>query len=281
MITARSVRKSLHCAGKEQESTPCHFPVHDTKGAKKRGGLSWVVVVALTVVMLAIVSACSRYGHDQSGLETRYFPPDTDDAVGEDKNWWSCKFKISWPQERKADFTVDLLLAHAVAAPALLAHRLDIDYWRFHRRASEDEAGHQFSLFFFAGAETAASVYAQVDENRILKEALEDGLVEKRIIDDIGSPHQSHIGDTSDESWSQDLQNNWPLFIMGVSALWLGLIDDSFAGAPADYADVDELLGQYAQAEEKIDEIWRKEGDHAFFHHLNAIFGYNPLLMRF
>jgi hypothetical protein len=31
--------------------------------------------------------------------------------------------------------------------------------------------------------------------------------------------------------------------------------------------------------DEVVEEMWRQEGSHAFLHHLNAIFGYEPVVV--
>jgi hypothetical protein len=67
---------------------------------------------------------------------------------------------------------------------------------------------------------------------------------------------------------------------MGVSALWLGLIDEAMAENPGEAGEIRALLERYRTADARITTIWNKEGQHAFLHHLNALFGYKPLLIR-
>jgi hypothetical protein len=58
------------------------------------------------------------------------------------------------------------------------------------------------------------------------------------------------------------------------------LIDDFMADVPAHDDNVYALLDRYRQAESKVSALWRNEGQHAFLHHLSAIFGYEPVLIR-
>ncbi len=44
--------------------------------------------------------------------------------------------------------------------------------------------------------------------------------------------------------------------------------------------DLDGLLKKYDEANESVGGIWIHEGQHAFFHHLNPIFGYEPVIIR-
>lgn len=85
----------------------------------------------------------------------------------------------------------------------------------------------------------------------------------------------------SDSNWSITLQKHWPSFIMGVSALWLGLIDEEMGKISADHKmEISELLEVYRKAESTITTIWNREGQHAFLHHLSVVFWYEPLFIR-
>ena len=67
---------------------------------------------------------------------------------------------------------------------------------------------------------------------------------------------------------------------MGVSSLWLGLIDDVMEDVPSHDDNFPKLLEQYRHAGVAITTVWYKEGQHAFLHHLSAIFGYEPLMIK-
>lgn len=197
-----------------------------------------------------------------------------------DASWWSYKFKNTWPDNKAPNGTLDLLLAHAVIAPVLAAHAADISYWRFHRRAARDEAGHRFSFLFYCKPDIAFQIFEEIDDSILLKKALEEKFVEKVSLDDYDYPRPSSIEDTSDINWSPELQRNWPSYIMGVSSLWLGLINDYMASAPDDSESIYALLKKYQEVENKITARWRNEGQHALLHHLSAVFGYTPILIQ-
>ena len=108
---------------------------------------------------------------------------------------------------------------------------------------------------------------------------LAEKIVERIIFDDPEKTKRHLVEDTSDPNWSLTLQRNWPSFIMGVSALWLGLIDDAMTNV-AIHDDVSIMIEQYESVETAITNIWHNEGQHALLHHLNAIFGYEPLLIK-
>jgi hypothetical protein len=67
---------------------------------------------------------------------------------------------------------------------------------------------------------------------------------------------------------------------MGVSSLWLGLINDHIHNSSKASKSISELLEAYRKVDAKITDNWRIEGQHAFLHHMNAVFGYQPMLIK-
>jgi hypothetical protein len=193
--------------------------------------------------------------------------------------WWYARYRIAWPEGADPDWRVDLLLADAVVKPVLDANRQQIRYWRFHRRANRDAAGHEFSFIFYADKETAARIYAALAEMKLVDTLLEKHILLKVVTDNLDNNHQNGVQDTSDKNWSETLQIAWPAYIMGVSDLWLQLIAQNVDKYPPD-AGVDELLEKYGAANDKITAMWQKEGQHALLHHLSAIFGYEPIILH-
>ena len=198
----------------------------------------------------------------------------------ENNYWWECDFRVAWPEQEEIDWSMDLLLAHAVVSPVLVEYIDNIAYWRFHRRAARDVAGHQFSFIFYSNTETASTVLSEIANSERLREAYEANLIKTVLIDDPDQPRLPDVEDTSDPAWSPVLRKNWPAFIMGASSLWLGLIDEYMQDYPGNYTDIHLLLNRYREVDDKITETWSVEGQHAFLHHLNAIFGYAPLRIK-
>ncbi len=211
-------------------------------------------------------------------------PPPSTAAPGpapdEDMNWWVYRFRIDWPEGASPDWAVDLLLAHAVVKPSLEIYTPRLPYWRFHRRAARDASGRQFSFLFYTDPSTARAVYASLEASPVLGQIKAQGLITQIVKDDPGRPLRPGIEDTSDAKWSPALQRHWPAYIMGVSQLWLGLIDDAVAGLPAESHGEMDPLAIYREAEKRVSQIWFKEGRHAFLHHLSAVFGYRELLIE-
>ena len=133
---------------------------------------------------------------------------------------------------------------------------------------------------FYSSPEIASSVFSGIGQSEILKETVGANIVEKVVIDDPNASQSPNIEDASDQNWSPALQKNWPSFIMGVSSLWLGLIDEAMKDPSETYADVNSLLERYREIDINVSNTWRTEGQHALLHHLNAVFGYDPLYIR-
>ena len=234
--------------------------------------------IPLVILMGVLVFGCSTKRTPVHVLSTDHVPPRY--KVMDNTYWWTCNFRIVWPDDTAIDWGMDLLLAHAVVSPVLVKHINNISYWRFHRRAARDTSGHQFSFLFYSKPEIASIVLSEIANSKVLEEAYEANLIGIVLIDDPENPLLPNVEDTSDRNWSPYLQKNWPSFIMGTSSLWLGLIDESIQDYPEDNADIHLLLERYREVNDKITETWRTEGQHAFLHHLNAIFGYEPLRIR-
>jgi hypothetical protein len=247
-------------------------------GCSKRPAGALAIQYCMVMFLILSAASCARRQESMPSSMAVALPP-AYAACGADPSWRTCRFKIAWPQGAEVDWAVDLMLAHAVVGPALEAHGRQICWWRFHRRAARDGAGHQFSFLFYAGSRTAVEVMADIRQNRILRQALEQGILERVVCEDPEHSRRPQVGSMSDPHWPPTLKKNWPSFIMGASALWLGLIDDATAEAAAG-DDVLGLLEQYRQARTSVNAIWHGEGQHAFLHHLNALFGYEPLRLH-
>ena len=229
----------------------------------------WIVILS---------GSCASKQTQLPSPRSNAIPLEASDYSGE-ASWWACRFKMSWPPDTNPDGAVDLLLAHAVVEPVLRKHDKRIYWWRFHRRAIRDKIGHQFSFLFYAESRVASEIMEDIGQSDILKEAISEKIVEKTIFSDPDKLARPEVEAMSDPRWSPTLQRHWPAFIMGVSTLWLGLIDDQMAGMNTKNLNVTMLLEQYEHADTSITALWREEGQHAFLHHLSAIFGYEPLII--
>ena len=88
------------------------------------------------------------------------------------------------------------------------------------------------------------------------------------------------IANSSDANWPAEIQASWPWYIMGVSQTWLSLIDQVRAEQPLEETSGDALLDYYGEVNARVTALWRDYGQHVYLHHLNALFGYAPLVIR-
>ena len=245
---------------------------------KIREPIKSVISTICAFLLVVLGGACApRKMHCLPAMPTTL--PQEAPEGSSDASWWACRFKISKPPGAEPDWAVDYLLAHAVVGPVLRKHTKELAWWRFHRRAVPDSIGHQFTFLFYSSSSVSADVMEDIKQSDILRQALADKIVEKTIFDDPDKPTRPRIEATSDRRWSPELQRNWPSYIMGVSSLWLGLVNDVMANVPAHDDNLATLLEQYRQAEAAVTAVWHREGQHAFLHHLSAIFGYEPLMI--
>lgn len=197
-----------------------------------------------------------------------------------DYRWQAIRFRMPRAADGSSNWNMDPLLAHKVIAPVLLEYSQQLPLWRFHRRSAPDGAGHQFSFIFLTDTATADAIHAWVAAEPLLPALQQAGLLDTVIYQRDGFDGARIVAATSDPNWAPSLQAQWPSFIMGVSATWLGLIDETLAAANEEHESIADLLARYSAANASINQLWAKQGQHAFFHHLSAVFGYRAVNIR-
>jgi len=193
-------------------------------------------------------------------------------------SWWQLRFKLNWPADESPDFSGHLLLAEQVLLPIILEHEDQLRLWRFHRRAGRDPVGHQFSLIFFTGQETAERIGREVNENALTIWLQEESMLERTSLDPRGHDELGRLEGTSDRGWPEPVQRSWPWFIMGASQSWLMQVQQiSRDKGLAESMEYQELLQHYREVAVSMNAQWRDFGEHAYFHHLSALYGYQPV----
>ena len=64
---------------------------------------------------------------------------------------------------------------------------------------------------------------------------------------------------------------------MGASRMWLDLVSDLASRE----SSIDGIDAKYKKVQDEITRIWREQGQHAILHHMNAVYAYQPLLIRY
>ncbi len=230
------------------------------------------------LAMLLVLSACTRVVTVRAPLNDP--PPGSMTATGNEDGWWRIAVGIGWDPEQTPDWYLDALLADQVFAPALADAGSAIGLWRFHRRAADDEVGHRFSLLVYTNAVSANILYRQIRAASLLQWLESDGRVTSVTISTLDRPELPPIARSSDLAWPPEIQASWPWFIMGVSQTWLSLIREVSAEPALVERSPAKLLDHYQSVDERVTTLWRDHGQHVYLHHLNALFAYQPLVIR-
>jgi hypothetical protein len=236
-----------------------------------------IIYLLMTSLLLSACSSMVQVQQPQAGKADTTART----AAGQEKGWWSVRFPITWPEGAEVSWYMDAFLAHKIMKPVLDQYRKDIDLWRFHRRAARDGAGHQFSFIFYSEPAVAEAIYKAIRGDRQVRQVQAMGLIKEVSYQNTATNKQPLIENTSDKSWSLPVQRSWPYFIMGVSEMWLRLIDELVQQdiAKVSFSNYQDVLSFYAGIEKKVDDTWRDEGGHALLHHLNALFGYQDTIV--
>ena len=236
-----------------------------------------LTAIALLAMLLSL-SACTRVVTVRAPAND--LPPGPMTATGNEDGWWRIAIRMRWDPDQTPDWYLDALLADQVYAPALSDAGSAISLWRFHRRAVDDEAGHRFSLLAYTNAVSADILYKQIRETSVLQWLESDGQIASVTMSKVDRPELRSIARTSDAAWPPEIQASWPWFIMGVSQTWLSLIREVAAEQPLAEPSPAMLLDYYRGIDERVTTLWRDNGQHVYLHHLNALFGYQPLIIR-
>jgi hypothetical protein len=196
-----------------------------------------------------------------------------------DVRWQRVRFYIQRNPAEPPQWHVDALLAHRLAAPLLERERPSIALWRFHRRAAGDATGHSMSLLTQASPATNERICRSLLTAPLAVELRQAKVLDRTECEAFPADRAQRVEATSDPRWSDPLQRAWPYFIMGVSELWLRLIEEQARrlGGEAPAATLEQSLAHYQKVNEAVTETWQREGHHALLHHLNALFGYEPI----
>lgn len=232
------------------------------------------------MISTLVVAACSPVL--QVEPSTAYEPRPADlEAETSDRTWWQLRFKLAWPEGEDPDFSWHLLIAEQLLLPVIVQYQEQLPLWRFHRRAARTPPGHQFSLLFYSDSATASRIQQDIESNSLALRLIDNGVIEKTGLEQRSPDEMGRLELSSDPDWPLEIQRSWPYFIMGVSQAWLMQVQELSAerqlAGKVDYA---ELLEHYQVIDEELNAQWRENGQRAYLHHLNAVYGYQPIMIR-
>ncbi|GAG92741.1 unnamed protein product [marine sediment metagenome] len=197
--------------------------------------------------------------------------------------WYGFNFKINWPDNQDPKVWIDIFIIGTIVRDVISKKKSEIDLWRIHRRWPSDEHRHEVTFDCFADKETATSIEKLIRESETFKILQANNLLAGDLKKVTGGSNIHDIADDdSTRDWSEELKESWPYYINGCSEMFLFLIE-SLKGrskTDVDEKNISEIESFYTELNNRISEIWQRHGSHAFFHHINAIFGYEPLLAK-
>ena len=235
--------------------------------------------ICLLIVNLAL-AACTSTSQVQPAVA---FVPEAAalDAERPDLAWWQLRFRFVWDEEEAPDFSAHLLIAEQLLLPVIVEQQAGLALWRFHRRAGPGDSGNQFSLIFYSDAATAERIDQQIASAPLTQWLLQNKLIDKVRFAQRSPEELGRLELTSDPEWPIEMQRSWPYYAMGASQAWLMLVQElSQEDAPAGDVDYPTLLLHYQDVDARLNAQWRSFGQHAYLHHLSAIYGYQPLQIR-
>jgi hypothetical protein len=237
--------------------------------------------VFLKVLIAATVSlglwSCTSLPPLTGNDATQEYNKEQPGNLPDGKGWWYARFHIDWPEGEEINWYVGTLIGGEVIAPTYAEYHQDVPVWRVHRRAGRDGYGHVFSFIFYSTPQTAQRIYNTIQNHALVQTLLKNGRLTKVTVDDVTRITRPNIEDTSDDSWPVSVQKTWPALIMGSSRMWLELVTE----LASHESSVGGIEAKYKKVQDDITLIWREEGQHAILHHLNAIYAYQPLLIRY
>ena len=198
------------------------------------------------------------------------------------KIWYNFHFRINWPSNENPKWWLDIYIVDSLFREILSIHREELDLWRFHRRAAKDNSGHQLTLLCYVEKDNFKLINHTIQNSRVLRILKNNGDLKEYFYHEGGNKVES----SSDGNWSIEIQKSWPYFICGVSEMLLQMIDivrtdiSNNLGLQQPIEESNDIERLYLKVNERLIGLWQNEGSHAFFHHINALFGYAPLLAR-
>lgn len=236
--------------------------------------------------LACIALACLLLGACATTVQTTAYPVIEPASIDtqiklEELSWWQLRFKLEWAEDESPDLSSHLLLAEQVLLPVITEYEDQLRLWRFHRRAGRDSAGNQFSLIFLSDAETASQIESKIDQDAFILWLKQASFLEQTRFHRVGPEDLARFEETSDKAWPEAIQRSWPWFIMGASQGWLKQLQQiSQEEGLADSMSYEELVDHYTAVAKTMNGQWRDNAQHAYFHHLSALYGYQPVKMR-
>lgn len=231
----------------------------------------------INIIVVLALCGCASLARDEIGTTDSTAAQPLPGSLPDGEGWWYARFHIDWPEGEPARWYMGTLIGGEVIAPVFDEYYQDVLIWRVHRRASRDGYGHVFSFIFYSTPQGAQRIYTAIENNAVVQSLLDSGRLTRVAVDDVTRITRPNIEDTSDKHWPLSVQKTWPAMIMGTSRMWLDLVSEQAATVSATGG----TEAKYQKIQDAITTIWQEQGQHAMLHHINAVYAYQPLLIRY
>jgi len=195
--------------------------------------------------------------------------------------WYSFDFRIAWPEEQPKTW-VDLFIIDKIIWNIIISeNKSKFELWRIHRRWADKI--HELTFDCYTDKKTASWIEEFINKNEFYGVLQKNLIITKLKIREGGTNIQDIADDQSTRNWPKELKKVWPYYINGCCEMFLKLIDDlkkDFTSNINETSNKSEIEKSYTELENELTKIWQYHGNNAFFHHINAIFGYSSLYIQ-
>ncbi len=189
---------------------------------------------------------------------------------------WHCiNLKLKCKDVSNPEFFVALAILDLLFAPAVKKFRKDFECWRFHWSSTQND-GHRLKFFFKTSSKKAGEITKFINDLGFCAFAKSEYIETEEIKSEIFGQCESSskIETISDENWPGEIQKSWPHYIMGVSDMAIALVEEAKKKQEElNQSDKVKLEEYYKKVEVDVALMWKKYGNHAFFHHLALMLG--------
>lgn len=196
--------------------------------------------------------------------------------------WYKFNFRINSPNIQNPKVWVDIFIIDKIVRDVINDKKSQIVLWTIHRRWKDDQYGHELTFACYTDEKTACWIEEFINENEFYKVLQTNNLIvggTKVPKNEKGTNIRDIADDESTRDWTEELKESWPYYINGCCEMLLCLIKNIKGGKNEPY-DIQSAEQFYTQVNNEIIKVWQYFGCRAFFHHINAIFGYQPLLIQ-
>jgi len=204
------------------------------------------------------------------------------------KDYYHIIFHLPFENDNKysiVDSSIHYLIVEELLFNIVNRYEAIIYPWRLHRMFIKKKTN-EFKFKFYCSKWTFNFIRNKVLSNYSMQELLNKRIIKR--VEYYKYPYGTNeIGSDNDISWDYFIKEIWPYYICGVSKSWVYMIHKIFDKVKKEnYLNnchlypLENRLKYYEKVKNEIEWSWINYGNHAFFHHANALFGYKKIRFK-